>query len=88
MDSNLNKRQKSINPVKPHIPPVLSTINLENNLLRVITIVETKETRQTYCLRELLQNLKLLRNCHRAGMSDEFLDRFYAFYQFNEGKIQ
>ncbi len=88
MNSNLNIHQKSIQPVKPPIPPVVSSVNLENNLTRASQLIqdESSGAYHRFILKELLTNLKLLKLSHEKGQSREFLDKFYAFYEFNQNR--
>ena len=67
------------------LPHRLYQINIENNLVRIgkLIVIHTHGRYYRHVLGQLLNNLKLLKRCHEKGVSREFLDKFYAFYEFN-----
>lgn len=65
--------------------PRLFRVNLENNLIRASQLIQiqTHGLYYRHILKQLLTNLKLLKQSHEKGESGEFLDKFYGFYKFN-----
>ncbi len=61
-------------------------VNLENNLNRVSKLIQihTHGSYYRHTLKQLVTNLKLLKQSHNQGQSRDFLDKFYAYYEFNK----